>query len=122
ELVGATPRFDPGGNVLAMSGDAKMLLREKFLPPQGSEVQLWDVAGGKLLGSAQNEKATVSAAKFSPDGRTVLIGRQDGTAQLWDVAADRPLELPLNHSARIDVVAFSPDGKIALTAEGREVR
>jgi WD40 repeat protein len=58
---------------------------------------------------------------FSPDGRTLATGSQEGKLQLWDVAGRHPvgpaftgpLTGPLTgHTYSVDGVAFSPDGKI----------
>ena len=57
----------------------------------------------------------VSAAAFSPDGKTLLTGCEDGTARLWDVGNTDTPSAPLLHQAWILAVAFSPDGKTVLT-------
>jgi WD40 repeat protein/tRNA A-37 threonylcarbamoyl transferase component Bud32 len=58
----------------------------------------------------------VTAAAFSPDGRTALTGGADGTARFWDAATGRPLGEPLPHPGEVTAVAFAPDGKTVLTA------
>ena len=59
----------------------------------------------------------VESAVFSPDGRHVATGSDDGTARMWDAATGRQeLALP-EHTARINSVAFSPpDGKVLAAA------
>jgi WD40 repeat protein len=52
---------------------------------------------------------------FSPDGRAVLTGSQDGAARLWDAATGRTLGPPLEHQGPVEAVAFSPDGRAVLT-------
>jgi WD40 repeat protein/uncharacterized caspase-like protein len=56
---------------------------------------------------------------FSPDGKQVLMGKEDGTAELWNqaIAANNVLRL----GGRVDgleSVAFSPDGKQVLVGRG----
>ena len=55
------------------------------------------------------------AVAFSPDGKTVLTGSDDGTARLWDAATGKPIGPPLPHQDAVNAVAFSPDGKTVLT-------
>jgi tetratricopeptide (TPR) repeat protein len=57
----------------------------------------------------------VSAVAFSPDGKAVLTGSDDGTARLWDASTGLPLLSPMAHQDRVSAVAFSPDGKAVLT-------
>jgi WD40 repeat protein len=59
--------------------------------------------------------ADVNSVAFSPDGKTLVSGSNDGTIILWDVSNPKaPVELgqPLKgHTSHVESVAFSPDGK-----------
>jgi Flp pilus assembly protein TadD len=52
---------------------------------------------------------------FSPDGKAVLTGSEDGTARLWSAASGKELIPPLRHRGPVYAVAFSPDGQAVLT-------
>ena len=58
--------------------------------------------------------ATIRNARFSPDGKLVLTGSNDGTARLWrtDGSEFRRLAVP---NSRISAAAFSPDGRLVAT-------
>jgi WD40 repeat protein len=54
-------------------------------------------------------------AVFSPDGRTVLTGGEDGTARLWDAETGAARGEPLRHNGPVLSMAFSRDGKTVVT-------
>jgi WD40 repeat protein len=52
--------------------------------------RLWEAATGRPLGAPYPHPAALHAVAFSPDGRTLLTGCEDGLARFWEVPA--PLE------------------------------
>jgi eukaryotic-like serine/threonine-protein kinase len=62
-----------------------------------------------------SHSSPVEDAAFSPDGKTVVTGGDDGTAQLWDIATGTAIGHPFQHPRDVNTVAFSPDGKTILT-------
>src|SRR5439155_6882129 len=57
----------------------------------------------------------VRAAAFSPDGKWVVTGSEDGTARVWDTATGKLVAEPLRHEAAVWAVDFSRDGRTVLT-------
>ncbi|TDD98160.1 WD40 repeat domain-containing protein [Actinomadura rubrisoli] len=63
----------------------------------------------------------VLAIAFRPDGASLAIGGENGTAQLWDTSTLRPTGHPLTgHAATVWPVTFSPDGTVLATGDGDE--
>jgi RNA polymerase sigma factor (sigma-70 family) len=121
-------RLDAGSIVrsLAFSPDNKALLTGQDGP---QFVCLWDVARRNRLRAFQGHKLPKSAyfpgavfsAAFSPDGRTIASGGDEGVLRLWDTRTGEPQGSYRNPRGWIHGVAFSPDGKtlVAGSTNGR---
>ena len=55
-------------------------------------------------------KSVLSVA-FSPDGKTLASGSEDGTIRLWDVDTAHHIATLKGHRNNVKSVAFSPDGQ-----------
>ena len=69
----------------AFSPDAALLALSS-----GDLVQLWRVSDGELLATLVGHTGWVSSVIFSPDGRFLVTGSEDGTVRLWGVPESTP--------------------------------
>ena len=73
-------------------------------------------ASGELRYSLIGHTASVSSARFSPDGKTIVTASNDNTARIWDADSGELLHTLTGHTAAVDSANFSPDGRIIVTA------
>ncbi|MBI4662883.1 MAG: protein kinase [Verrucomicrobia bacterium] len=72
----------------------------------------WDLATGNSTSFASEHRARVRAIEFSPDGRLMATGANDGTVILWDFLERKSLDrLIAQASGTVNDVAFSPDSR-----------
>jgi WD40 repeat protein len=52
----------------------------------------------------------VNSVSFSPNGRRIATGSNDGTVKLWDTASGAEVFTLRGHTSGVLCVAFSPNG------------
>ena len=68
---------------------------------------------GKEVARMTHDQGVTSVA-FSPDGKYVVSGSDDGTARVWEAATGREVAR-MTHDRCMTSVAFSPDGKYVVS-------
>ena len=58
----------------------------------------------------------VYAASFSPDGRYIASGYEDGTVRLWNAVNGACLAIFTEHTGRVTRIVFSRDGETLCSA------
>ncbi|AFZ24332.1 WD40 repeat-containing protein [Cylindrospermum stagnale PCC 7417] len=98
--------FSPDGKVLATGGVE-------------GEVQLWQVADGKLLSRWNAHTRWILSLAFSPNGQMLATGSDDKSVKLWDANTGICLKTIQGHTSWVFDVVFSPHGQ-ALASVGDE--
>ncbi|HEX4350940.1 MAG TPA: protein kinase, partial [Verrucomicrobiae bacterium] len=82
---------------------------------------LWNLCRGDQIATLTGHKLTVTCAAFSPDGKWLATGSQDGEVKIWNVAT-RKIAISLNGTTNaIWSTAFTPDGASLMTGYDRGV-
>ncbi len=119
----APPRRLPGLSErilsLTFSSDSATLVAAGGTPARFGEVQIWNVAQGKLQRAATLTGDTVFGASLSPDGSKVAVGCTDNTVRMIEVSSGKELFKIGNHENWVLGTVFGVDGK-RIVSVGRD--
>jgi hypothetical protein len=83
--------------------------------PRGFEwFYLWRLCHADLF-TLVGHRDAVGTVTFSPDGKRLATGSDDGTVKLWDATTGREAATFARHRQNVRHVQFSPDGRTLTT-------
>jgi WD40 repeat protein len=101
--------FSPNGKTLASASTASG-------EDDKSTLKLWDVNTGHVIRFFEERKYSCYTVTFSPDGKMIASGGNEGTTKLWEVGTGNLIHSFVGRQLTIRSVAFSPDGKTLASA------
>ncbi len=108
------PNHPSPGHKLAGSADGRFLVD---IPPDGGPILLHEVGPPancpKPMTIGLTSVGALGGAGFAPDGRTLAIGRLDGSIDLWDIPGRRQVRTLQAHAGGHSAswILFAPDGR-----------
>jgi WD40 repeat protein len=102
--------FSPDGQLIAAAEGAY----------SSSRVSLFAVRTGRQVGRIappDADPAYVVCVAFSPDGKKLAWGEQEGHVALWDLVGARLLHRVRLHDRTVNALAFSPDGRMVASGD-----
>jgi len=79
-------------------------------------VTIW----GSMRTNFPAHRRRVIGVAFSPDGRILATGEEEGTAKLWEVATHREIATRKGHLRSVHSLGISPDSRRLATGGGDE--
>jgi RNA polymerase sigma factor (sigma-70 family) len=106
---------------VAFSPDGKLLAAAVGPLQKPCAIVLWEVEGGRKVGTLTGHTARVFAVAFAADGKTLASGGYDRTLRLWDVGAAKQRHPAQRLPSPVYQVLFARDGR-TLFSRGAENR
>ena len=95
---------------------------KQLLTCGGRLLQLWEAKSGQKVATYQGHDSLVQSVAFSPDGKSIASGGDDGTIYLWDVSKTQDLRIPIGNQDPVLSLCPSHDGQKVATGHPKRMR
>jgi WD40 repeat protein len=107
---------------MVLSPDGKRLACNSEGPDHQPMVRVYDIASGDEVVALTGHASRVTCLVYSPDGKRLVTGNEDGTVKLWDAATGQEVLTLSGHNDPIERVAFTRDGRRLVSSSRKEVK
>ena len=76
------------------------------------QVRLWDVQSGECVRLFTGHHSTVYSLAFSPDGRSLSSGSEDGAVMVWDLGSSQRIATLKGHTGPVWSMHYSGEGNV----------
>ncbi|HEY4248689.1 MAG TPA: WD40 repeat domain-containing protein [Lacunisphaera sp.] len=97
----------PYVTALAFSPDGSLLATAEGFGK--TDVRLWDVASGQLVGRLSGHGSWIGQIVFWPDGSKIATAGADQTIRTWDVATRKEIDVMRGHENEVWRLTLLPD-------------
>jgi RNA polymerase sigma factor (sigma-70 family) len=108
--------FSPDGKfVTAVTGIPMPNKAQYFCRRRDPRMRIWEVATGKVIKTIDGTADGGWTVAWSPDGKSIAAGGDDGKVRIWDVATGTLRSSLSGHTGAIMSLAYTSDGKQLLS-------
>jgi WD40 repeat protein len=99
--------FSPDGSLLCAAGQ--------------DSAKIWTRRGDRWEPRVDRVGQTYRCMAFSPDGRTLALGCDDGSIRIWELPSGEERGVLEAHGGVVRSVSFGPDGRLVSSGQDRRV-
>ncbi len=105
----------PGGDVVAVSPDGRLLATKDVKDGEVIGVAVWDIETQQIIATSRNRVARLPGLAFAPDGESLFIGHEEGTDAVtrWNLTTGQQTPFGPEDTDTAGWFALSSDGLIA---------
>ena len=107
----AMAAFSPDGKQIALAEGSPTT--RSFKGISGATVAIWDVASGAQLRRLAVLRGSGAVLRYSPDGKVLAVGTEDGVIQTWDVASGKRLDVSSGPECSLASLVFAGEKMLA---------